>query len=420
MSAAVMGFLVVVSGLASGAAWLGEAGLRRLGAPARWVWVAALAAGPALLVAGTVPLPDGRSLVGGAGGPLAVVELPALTVGSAGGAAGLPTWLAPTLWMASTVAFLALLVRARLRLGREAAGWRTERALGRAVFVSRALGPAVAGLLRPRIVVPQWALGLPERQLRLILAHEEEHVRAGDTWLLGVALALLGTAAWNPLTWWQMRRLRLAIEMDCDRRVLGREGDLRSYGESLLTVAARAGRPSLALAGFTEDPRSLERRIRAMTARVSRRTRWAGCGLVAAAVLLAAQACGVDSPVTASDEDGAPPVMTQVPPELADEPVFTPFTTAPEILNREEVIRAMEEAYPPLLRDAGIGGTIRVYFLIDSAGRVADIRIDQSSGQAPLDQAALSVARVYRFAPALNRDEPVPVWVSFPITFQVR
>ena len=37
-----------------------------------------------------------------------------------------------------------------------------------------------------------------------------------------------------------------------------------------------------------------------------------------------------------------------------------------------------------------------------------------------LDDAALKVATIYRFSPALNRDKKVPVWVSFPITFQVR
>ena len=36
-----------------------------------------------------------------------------------------------------------------------------------------------------------------------------------------------------------------------------------------------------------------------------------------------------------------------------------------------------------------------------------------------LDEAALKVANLYRFSPAINRDTKVPVWVSFPVTFQV-
>ncbi len=118
--------------------------------------------------------------------------------------------------------------------------------------------------------------------------------------------------------------------------------------------------------------------------------------------------------------DELPPPPEDQATDLSAAPTFTPFTVAPSIQNRAEVVRAMEREYPPLLRDAGIGGTVRVYFFIDENGRVKDFRIDQSSGHKALDDAALAVADVYRFTAALNRDKKVPVWVSFPITFQVR
>jgi periplasmic protein TonB len=115
-----------------------------------------------------------------------------------------------------------------------------------------------------------------------------------------------------------------------------------------------------------------------------------------------------------------PPPPEEQGTDLSAAPTFTPFTVAPSIQNRSEVVRAMEREYPPLLRDAGIGGTVRVYFFIDETGKVGDFRVDQSSGHQALDDAALAVADVYRFTAALNRDKTVPVWVSFPITFQVR
>ena len=118
-------------------------------------------------------------------------------------------------------------------------------------------------------------------------------------------------------------------------------------------------------------------------------------------------------------EELPPPPEEEVA-DLSAAPTFTPFTVAPSILNRSDVVRAMEREYPPLLRDAGIGGTVRVYFFIDENGAVQDTRIDQTSGHQALDDAALKVADIYRFSPALNRDKKVPVWVSFPITFQVR
>ena len=71
-----------------------------------------------------------------------------------------------------------------------------------------------------------------------------------------------------------------------------------------------------------------------------------------------------------------------------------------------------------LSRDAGIGGTVRVHFFIDERGVVLNTLIAESSGHRALDEAALRVAGVYRFSPAMNRDEPTPVWVQFNITFQ--
>jgi protein TonB len=101
------------------------------------------------------------------------------------------------------------------------------------------------------------------------------------------------------------------------------------------------------------------------------------------------------------------------------QPGFTPMTVRPEILNVAEVRRMMEQQYPTILRDARIGGTVRVWFLVDEKGVVEETRIETTSGQQLLDQAALKVASVYRFSPARNRDQIVKVWVAFPVTFRV-
>src|SRR4029077_3386916 len=145
-------------------------------------------------------------------------------------------------WALSSGALLLSLGAAALGLAALRRGWRNTIVDGRAVYVSDEVGPAVAGLWRPRVVLPEWALGLGEKERRLMLAHEDEHVRALDPWLLAGAAALLVLAPWNPVLWWQVRRLRLAVEMDCDARVLSRAGDARAYGEPLVGVGQRRGR----------------------------------------------------------------------------------------------------------------------------------------------------------------------------------
>jgi TonB family protein len=102
----------------------------------------------------------------------------------------------------------------------------------------------------------------------------------------------------------------------------------------------------------------------------------------------------------------------------AKTPTFTPYTVRPEIKNREEMARALEREYPPLLKDAGIGGTVEVWFHLDETGRVLNTLINESSGHLALDEAALVVARGLEFTPALKRDRRVPVWVSLPLRFR--
>ena len=42
------------------------------------------------------------------------------------------------------------------------------------------------------------------------------------------------------------------------------------------------------------------------------------------------------------------------------------------------------------------------------------------SAHAQLNEAALVIADVMRFSPALNEDELVSVWIRLPITFEVQ
>jgi protein TonB len=123
-----------------------------------------------------------------------------------------------------------------------------------------------------------------------------------------------------------------------------------------------------------------------------------------------------DNPV----EDLPPPPEEVGNTDISAAPTFTPYTVKPDVKNRGEVQRALEREYPPLLRDAGIGGQVMVWFFIDEQGRVQNTQINQSSGHKALDDAALKVAEVIEFTPALNRDKRVPVWISLPITFQTR
>lgn len=164
-------------------------------------------------------------------------------------------------WVLLTLGMLAWFALASRRLARLRKSWRAEGGF----LVSENVGPAVVGFLRCEVVVPGWSLELSPEQRQLLLAHEAEHVAAHDSRLLLAAAVVLALVPWNVGLWWQFARLRLAIELDCDERVLRSFPDRSRYGRLLLDVGAKAARTLLPVTAFHEPMSSLERRIRSMT-----------------------------------------------------------------------------------------------------------------------------------------------------------
>src|SRR6267143_462400 len=76
-------------------------------------------------------------------------------------------------WAVSSIVLLGALGAATLRLASLRRRWRSSLVDGRRVLVSDNVGPAVAGLWRPVVIVPGWALALDQAQRRLMLSHEE-------------------------------------------------------------------------------------------------------------------------------------------------------------------------------------------------------------------------------------------------------
>ena len=101
-------------------------------------------------------------------------------------------------------------------------------------------------------------------------------------------------------------------------------------------------------------------------------------------------------------------------------PRFTPYTVKPELINRNEVSRALVQNYPTSLRNVGIGGRTVIWIFVNTEGRVVHVGVKESSGYAELDEAAVKVGRIFRFTPARNRDQVVPVWIALPITFKTQ
>jgi len=150
---------------------------------------------------------------------------------------------------------------------------------------------------------------------------------------------------------------------------------------------------------------------------------WIRGGLLGAGGgLLVVVACLAPGPTDARNGANSPSVESRIAEpsvsgqELWVPPTFTPFIVNPSVRNREEVATSLAETFPTL-EGVRIDGTVDVWFFIDEEGTVQRTLVNQSSGYRALDEAALRAANLLEFFPALNRDQPRPVWVSLPIEF---
>jgi hypothetical protein len=320
MTLSLMLYGITLGILLAGAAHFLDLGLRSLRWPARWVWAAAMA-GVTLLPLASLLFPGspGKVATSGAVVPLdALYELWGGVEGPLSKTVSLlqgPGDLLFLGWASASLLVLLLFGGTVLRLHRKSRAWARHRTGGEDVLISDGLGPAVLGLLNPQIVLPPWALSLGADELGMVLLHEAEHRRARDPALLAGGILLVALAPWNPTLWWGLRRLRLAVEADCDGRVLGRGVSRKSYGRLLLGVASGSN-GFFPLAPALVEGRStfLERRLRMMRNHVGRRRVGGAVAGVMVGGLFLALACETPTPPQAGVNAEDPGVLV----ELAD------------------------------------------------------------------------------------------------------
>lgn len=284
-------------------------------------------------------------------------------------------------------------------------------------IVTATLGPAVIGGWRATLVLPRWTWEDLDRGRRhLVFAHEAEHLRAGDPRLLTGATILAALAPWNPAAWWMLARLRDAVELDCDRRVLARAGrraaaPIAAYGTLLLDVAARhaaasPGRPRLAPALAESTRTTLERRIHQMTAPRPIRARARFALLSLGTLACVAAACELPRPT-------GPRAATTVP--LAS---LTPGGASPQAPGlTADVVRSAVGARTSAELDTPIGRTRRLS-IVEHSGQPLRVALGvrggslTGDGQLRLPGGSRASVRVRTFAPgALGTDSVAVSWV---------
>ena len=359
---------IAFAALAALAALAAERALVAVGLPRRWPWLFALTAGTAWpIVAGLlfivrpriVRLPASviSAQTQGAARTL-VAQLPALT----------PAWITGIeraligLWVIASLILLARLAIGIVRLGRVRAIGIERDVDGMRVIVTDAFGPAVYGAVNPRIVVPRWLLELDPALRSLVLAHEHQHQARGDAAVIVAGAIAVALVPWNPAIWFMVRGIRLAVELDCDSRVLGSVGDIPRYSKLLLLIAQRQTHTTL-VPMLAESNTHLERRIRIMNSPAKSHSYARAAAFSAVALVVVAAACSqkvmsdvtAPTPMSAAKAAGLP----------ANQRAYFEFQV------EKPASRAQGSAnpkYPEILKTAGVEGEVLAQYVVDETG----------------------------------------------------
>lgn len=325
-------------------------------------------------------------------------------------------------WLVITSVLLVRLVIGMWLIRRQRQSWTVREVDGVQVLITPSTGPAVIGLRRPAIVLPRWALALDAELRQIVLRHELEHVRARDTVLRLLGAIVTALMPWNIPLWWQADRVALAIEVDCDARVLRAHTGRERYGLLLLAVAQRQSIVMFAPA-LSEPTSHLERRIRAMKHATPRRPLVVAACLSAAAAISIALACEAPSPDAATSprsEQSPPATSLSVTSHTATAP------TRPYVAFRLSRQATPEPGgpvlrYPSALRAQGKEGTVDVQYVVDRTGAVdsATIKILRSTDPA-FTAAVQEVLPRMHFRPAKAGGRTVKQLMLQPFMFRLQ
>ena len=413
MIAQWMLYVLVVGAVVSTATLLAEKALRLWRREARFVWIGAMIVSivlPLVAVAqakGLLPLVGMSSAVPDVMGRSVGMLLAPIQVGAPASRTDLAVAFAWVLLSAALTIRFVMLAR-RVRAQRSA--WNAATVDGHPILVSRNAGPAVVGFRSPAVVVPHWVLGLDATLRALVLRHEREHLERGDPKLLLAGVLAIVLVPWNPALWFQFARLRSAMELDCDARVLRAHPDARAYGSLLLAVAQRADRGGLLAPGLLERKSLLARRIVAMRQSTPRHRVAVSAVLALATVALTVVACDVRWP----NEPSRP----------GDKPVYvspaTPFFEFQVEVPAAVATNSTAPRYPDALRLGNVEGEVLAQFVVNPDGTVDVGTFKVLKSSHPLfTESVRSALPSMRYKPALVGGKAVRQLVQSPFTYSI-
>jgi beta-lactamase regulating signal transducer with metallopeptidase domain len=304
-------------------------------------------------------------------------------------------------WLALSLALLVYIAGGLVHLSFVRRRWRASVVNGTRVMISENSGPALVGVVKSTIVIPEWALSLEPDALALMLRHELEHQSAGDTRMLAAAEMLLMLMPWSPMLWWQLRRLRLAIELDCDARVLRSVPDVHSYGRLLLEFGRQRREMHFAGAALADHAANLEVRIRRMTRRPAM-SRGKAAGLLCIAGMLAI-VVGCQLPAPTPPAPKAKVAAKTAEESRTDSTVLAEVTKYDQLLTRFDTFRLRDRTREQTIESDRLLNRL----LRDTEQEYLELKLSDSTARVPLIQSYVDMRlEMNRLAQRLEQFTP--------------
>jgi len=102
-------------------------------------------------------------------------------------------------------------------------------------------------------------------------------------------------------------------------------------------------------------------------------------------------------------------------PDISQTPGFVAFEQEPQPVKR------VEPVYPEIAAMAEVNGSVTVQFYVDKRGNVGTILISEVDPKGMgFEEAAMEAIAQWKFTPALQRENPVGVWMTNKFSFKIK
>ena len=264
-----------------------------------------------------------------------------------------------------------------------------------------------------------------------ILVHEAAHARAGHSWDIMFADAVIIMQWFNPLAWIMKNCLKDIHEFEADEAVINSGVNAKQY--QLLIIKKAVGARLYSIANSFNHSLT-KKRITMMCKEKSKKWRCAKALYIVPVAAIAALAFTTVEPVNATESETLPKgseivanneketveKIAEAIPVTDDDKVYQVCEKAPEFPGGgSAMVKFLAENIKYSAEAAGKEGKAFVQFVVRKDGSINDVKLVRSTGDASLDAEALRVINsMPKWNPGVQGGKPVNVQFMIPIVFK--